>query len=58
MALADMKVSITQINTRKHNENDVIINLKFACKDTNHYNSVVSRLKNIPHINNIIRGLN
>lgn len=58
MALADMKVSITQINTRKHNDTDVIINLKFACKDTNHYNSVVSRLKNIPHVNNIIRGLN
>ncbi len=58
MALADMKVSITQINTRKHNDNDVIINLKFACKDTNHYNSVVARLKNIPHITNIIRGLN
>jgi GTP pyrophosphokinase len=58
MALADMKVSITQINTRKHNDTDVIINLKFACKDTNHYNSVVSRLKGIPHVNNIIRGLN
>ncbi len=58
MALADMKVSITQINTRKHNDTDVIINLKFACKDTNHYNSVVARLKNIPHVNNIIRGLN
>jgi len=46
MALADMKVSITQINTRKHNDNDVIINIKFACKDTNHYNSVVALLAN------------
>ncbi len=58
MALADMKVSITQINTRKHDNSDVIINLKFACKDTNHYNSVVARLKSIPHVNNIVRGLN
>ena len=58
MALADMKVAIIQINTRKHNDNEVIINLKFTCKDTNHFNSVVSRLKNIPHINSIVRGLN
>ena len=57
-ARADMKVAILQINTRKQNDDDVVISLKFTCKDTSHFNSVVSRLKAIPHVNNIIRGLN
>ncbi len=57
-ALADMRVSILQINTRKHGEDDVIVNLKFSCKDIGHFNSVVSRLKNVPHVNNVIRGFN
>ena len=57
-ALAEMRVSILQINSRKHGDDETAINLKFACKDTSHFNSVVSRLKNVPHVNTVIRGFN
>ena len=58
MALADMKVSILQINTRKPNDHDIIVNLKFTCKDINHFNSVVARMKGIKHVNSVIRSFN
>ena len=58
VALADMKVSIIQINSRKHGDDSTIITLKFTCKDISHFNSVVSRLKSLPHINNVVRGFN
>ena len=57
-ALADMRVSIIQINSRKHGDDGIAVNLKFTCKDTSHFNSVVSRLRNVPHVNNVIRGFN
>lgn len=57
-ALADMKVSILQINSRKRGEDEVFVTVKFTCKDTSHFNSVVSRLKNVDHVNNVIRGFN
>ena len=56
MALADMKVSILQINTKKRTENDIIINLTVGCKDTEHYNSIVSRLKSVNNVTSIVRG--
>ena len=56
MALADMKVAILQINTKKRTDSDIIINLTVGCKDTDHYNSIVSRLKSINHVTNIVRG--
>ena len=58
MALADMKVSILQINTRKPNDNDLIVNLKFTCKDIGHFNSVVARMRGINHVNSVIRAFN
>ncbi|MBS5725311.1 MAG: bifunctional (p)ppGpp synthetase/guanosine-3',5'-bis(diphosphate) 3'-pyrophosphohydrolase [Clostridiales bacterium] len=57
-ALAEMRVSILQINTRKHGDDGVIINVKFTCKDTAHFHSVVSKLKTVPHVNTVIRGFN
>ena len=57
-ALAEMRVSILQINTRKHGEDDVIINVKFTCRDTGHFHSVVSKLKTVPHVNTVVRGFN
>lgn len=56
MALADMKVSIIQINTKKNTDDDVIINLTVGCKDIDHYNSIVSRLKSIHSVTSIVRG--
>ena len=56
VALADMKVYILQINTIKDsNEND-IVNLKVSCKNVEHYRSIVSRLKSIKGVVDVIRG--
>ena len=56
--LADMKVSLLQIMTKKQTEDDIIINLKIACKDMRHYNSIVSRLRGIKDVERITRGYN
>lgn len=40
-ALANMKVAITQINTKPCSDSNVIVNLSVGCKDTDHYNSIV-----------------
>ncbi len=57
-ALADMRVSILHIDSRSVSEDSVVITLKFTCKDIGHFNSVVSRLKNVNHVNNVVRGFN
>ncbi|MBR3998780.1 MAG: bifunctional (p)ppGpp synthetase/guanosine-3',5'-bis(diphosphate) 3'-pyrophosphohydrolase, partial [Clostridia bacterium] len=55
-ALADMKVSLLSINTQKRTERDILINLTVGCKNIEHFNSIMSRLKNISHVHSIIRG--
>ncbi|MBR4205317.1 MAG: bifunctional (p)ppGpp synthetase/guanosine-3',5'-bis(diphosphate) 3'-pyrophosphohydrolase [Clostridia bacterium] len=55
-ALADMKVTLLGINTKKRTESDIILLLTVGCKNIDHYNSILSRLKNIPHVLNIERG--
>jgi len=55
-ALADMKVSLLSINTQKRTERDILINLTVGCKNIEHFNSIMSRLKNISHVHNIVRG--
>lgn len=55
-ALADMKVSILQINTQKRSDNSMMINLKVACKNIDHYNSIVSRLKSLRDVIDVMRG--
>ena len=49
-ALADMKVSLLSINTKKRTEQDIIINLTIGCKN------IVSRIRNIDHVRSIARG--
>ncbi len=56
VALADMKVSISQINTQNLKNGDVIINLHIGCKNTSHYAAIVSKLRSIPYIVNVTRG--
>ncbi|MBQ4350969.1 MAG: bifunctional (p)ppGpp synthetase/guanosine-3',5'-bis(diphosphate) 3'-pyrophosphohydrolase [Clostridia bacterium] len=56
-ALADMKVTLLGINTKKRTENDIIIQLTVGCKNIDHYNSILSRLRAIPHVENIERGI-
>ncbi len=54
--LADMKVSLLQINTQKRGVDNMLINMTVGCKNTNHYTSIVSRLKNIPSVISVTRG--
>lgn len=56
MALADMKVSITQINTQINKDGDMIINIVVGCKNVSHYNSIVSRLRSVPKVVSVGRG--
>jgi GTP pyrophosphokinase len=56
VSLADMRVSILQVNVVRRNDDTTIINLKVGCKNIDHYNSIVSRLRGLNGVNNIIRG--
>ncbi len=55
-ALADMKVSISQINTQALKNGDMAINLLIGCKNTSHYSAIVSRLKSICAVISVSRG--
>ena len=57
LALAEMKVSIIQINTQKQKNGDLmIVNLTVGCKNTSHYDSIVSKLRQLPHVVSVSRG--
>jgi (p)ppGpp synthase/HD superfamily hydrolase len=56
VALADMRVSILQVNTSKRQDEQVMINLKIGCKNTEHYSSIVARIKNIKGVHHVTRG--
>lgn len=55
-ALADMKVSILQINSQKGSGGSMMLNLSISCKNTDHVNSIVSRLKQIRGVVDVVRG--
>ncbi|MBR3965221.1 MAG: bifunctional (p)ppGpp synthetase/guanosine-3',5'-bis(diphosphate) 3'-pyrophosphohydrolase [Clostridia bacterium] len=55
-ALADMKVSILQINSQKRTDETIAISLKIACKNISHYDSIVSRLRSLKDIISVTRG--
>lgn len=55
-ALADMKVSLLSINTKKRTDNDIVISLTIGCKNIEHFNAIVSRLRSIRHVHSITRG--
>ena len=55
-ALADMKVSITQINTHPLKNERMAINLHIRCKSTSHYASIVSRIRSISSVVDVTRG--
>ena len=56
MTLADMKVSISQINTQATKNGDMVINLLIGCKNTSHYAAIVSKLRSISSIISVSRG--
>ena len=55
MALADMKVSISQINTQALKDG-VGINIVVGCRNVSHYDSIVSRVRSLPKIISVRRG--
>jgi len=54
--LADMRVSILQVNVVNKSDGNAMINLKVGCKNIAHYESIVSRLRGLNGVNNILRG--
>ena len=56
VALADMKVMILQVNSRKKANGDFIIDLKVSCKNIDHYYSIVSRLRTLDGVLDVVRG--
>ncbi len=55
-ALADMRVSILQINSQKRPDDSIIINLKIGCKNIDHFKSIVSRLRGLRDVEDVRRG--
>lgn len=55
-AIAEMKVSLLSINTKKRTDSDIIINLTVGCRNIEHFNSIISKLRTIPHVLHIERG--
>jgi GTP pyrophosphokinase len=56
VALSEMRVFLLQINTSKSSSDDGIVNLKISCKNVEHYRSIVSRLKAIQGVTDVVRG--
>ena len=55
--LADMKVSILQINTAaSQTEGVTLINMTVGCKNMEHCQSILSRIKAIPDIESVVRA--
>ncbi len=54
--LAEMKVTLLQINTQNRQNNEIIINIVIGCKNLDHYKSIASRLKSVKCVNDIVRG--
>ncbi len=54
-ALAEMKVSILQINTQKRSADQSAINLSVSCKNLSHFNSIISKVKGIRGVSSVER---
>ena len=55
-ALAEMRVSLHQISTQSKGQDDIVVNLVVGCKDVAHFDSIISRLKNISRVMKVTRG--
>ncbi len=56
VALADMRVSILQVNTITRPDNQTTINLKISCKNIEHFSSIVSRIGSLKDVISVTRG--
>ena len=55
VALAEMRVSILQINSQKLGI-QCLINISVSCKSLDHFNSIISKLKSIKGVHDVTRG--
>lgn len=55
-ALADMRVSILQLNVTSRGGAASIVNLKIGCRNIDHCNFIVARLRGLRGVDNILRG--
>ena len=55
-ALADMKVPILFINSQRRTNGCGIINLKISCRNIDHYQIIVDRLKSLDGVDDVVRG--
>ncbi len=56
LALADMKVAILNIYTQRSGKQHVILNISISCKNREHYDSIVARIKGIDDVIDVVRG--
>ncbi len=56
-ALAEMKVSLLSIHTQKRSEATILINLTVGCKNIEHFNSILSRLRVIRNVDSVNRAI-
>ncbi len=54
--LADMHVAILAMNMQKRADSKITISLKVGCKNIDHVNSIVSRIKQIKDVDQVERG--
>ena len=55
-ALADMRISLHQINTKKTSDIELIISLVVGCRDTDHFKAILARLRTVPNVLEAERG--
>jgi (p)ppGpp synthase/HD superfamily hydrolase len=55
-ALAEMRVSILHIGCVNRSDDTVIISMKIGCRSTDHYQMIVSSLRNLEGVIDITRG--
>ena len=51
-----MKVTLVAVNTKKRTEDDIVITLTVGCRSSDHYESIVSRLRSVPHVRAVTAG--
>ena len=56
LALADMKVYISQINAQTSKSGDNIINVIVGCRNVSHYDAIVNKLRSLPKVISVKRG--
>lgn len=55
-ALADMRISVLQINSQKCSVDETLISLVISCRNLAHLRSIITRLQSIRGVEAVIRG--